>query len=746
MKRKFLLGLTGLTSLTGLTGMLAIAVASLMLATQGANAQKGTADFDVQHYKIDAELVPAEQLLRAKAEVRFIPQSDTRTAIFELNGSLAVKSIQRTDLPATTAMNSPEPASSARPASAKTNDPKAAKPAAPPKSNLNKEPQTKSTQAKGAQPQDAVQEPSGLQFIQDAKENMNVRVDMGSVVKAGQPVTLVFEYEGALESAQGGPISTRLAYVGDSGSYLFYAARWFPFHEYAADRATYEINLKVPKDILVAGYSEKPIAAVPLVDPKTKAEFSTYQFVCNKPVLPGTLAAAKYLIRSAKFAEFTVDFYVKAGDEKWADHAMEVVGQHLEFYSSKFGPHAFGNKVVIAETDEDTLETYTGPGTMFISPRALTSGIDEKLAREAAYQWWGQGVGLKSFDDTWLSQGLAEFSTLLYMKHELNESQFQQEVQAQLEKALAFEQSSSIRNAPKQLDDQTPAFRSIVFNKGALVLNMLRQLMTDQTFDKMLQDYYKRYNGQTVSLDEFEAFASKAAGRDLRFFFGQWIDSTGVPEFRAEYRILRTKEGSFRVPGTIKQDLDTFEMPVDIMLKTEAGNERQTIWLKGTSADFDITTKSNPIEVLADPDTKLLRTSETLREGVIVRRGIEHFREQEYVEAEQQFQAAIKLNRGNSWAWYNLGLLYIAQRNWKKGLDAFEQTLSGNLRPDWVEVWSYIYSGNCWDMVGQRERAVTEYNKAISNGNNYDNAQETAKTFLAEPFGKKKVSAQSSGQ
>lgn len=734
MKRNFL---------TGLIGMLAIAIALFALAPRGANAQKGIADIDVQHYKIDAELIPAEQLLRARTEVRFIPLSDTRTVIFEMNGSLAIKTITRADQPATTAMAGPEPTSAIRTA-AKAAESKVIKSATPPKANLNKEPQKP---GQGKSP-DAALETPGLQFIQDAKENMNVRVDLGSVAKSGQPVTLVFEYEGALESAQGGVIANaRLAYVGDSGSYLFYSARWFPFHEYAADRATYEIDLKVPKDILAVGYSEQPVAAVPLVDPKTKAEYSTYKFVSTKPVLPGSLAAGKYLIRTLKVGGFTVDFYVKAGDEKWADHAMEVIGQHLDFYSSKFGSYAFGNKLIVAETDEETLETFSGPGTMFVSPRALTSGIDEKLAREVAYQWWGQSVGLKSFDDTWLSQGLAEFSTLLYQKQELNESQFQQTVQAQLEKALAFEQSASIRNAPKQLDDQTPAFRSIVFNKGALVLNMLRQLMTEPTFDKMLQDYYKQYNGQNISLDEFETFASKAAGRDLRFFFGQWVDSTGVPEFRAEYIISRTKDSTFRVRGTIKQDLDTFEMPVDILLKTEAGNERQTIWLKGTSADFDINTKSNPVEVLADPDTKLLRTSETLREGVIVRRGIEHFREMEYVEAEQQFQAAIKLNRGNSWAWYNMGLLYVAQRNWKKGLDAFEQTLSGNLRPDWIEVWSYIYSGNCWDMVGQRERAVAEYNKAISNGNNYDNAQEAAKGFLAEPFGKKKAAAaQSSGE
>ncbi|HEV2664413.1 MAG TPA: M1 family aminopeptidase, partial [Blastocatellia bacterium] len=626
------------------------------LAVSGVNAQKGASDIDVQHYKIDAELVPASQLLKARAEVRFVPQSETRSVVFEMNGSLTISRITRVDPSAATTPGAGAPVG--RGLSPKPT---------PPKANASPQPAT-----------------DGLQFIQDNRENMNVRIDLGNVVPAKQPVTLAFEYEGALESPQGGPISNaRLAYVGDQGSYLFYAARWFPFHEYVGDRATYAINIKAPKDLLVAGYSEQPVTPVPTVEQrtkedqkvkegqKTKEEFTTWSFTCTKPVLPGNFAAAKYILRTLNRGGFTVDFYVKAGDEKWADHATDVIGKHLEYYSSKFGRYAFGNRLVIAETDEETLETYSGPGVMFVSPRALTSGIDEKLAREVAYQWWGQAVGLKSFDEAWLWHGLAEFSTLLYVKDNENETLYLQTVQAELEKALAFEQSASIRNAPKDLDDQTAPYRSVIFNKGALVFNMLRQLIGEEKFDKMLRDYYTKNEGRNVTLDEFEALATKTAGRNLRFFFGQWVESTGVPEFRSDYRMLRTKDG-FRVPGTVKQDLDTFEMPVDITLRTEAGAERQTLIMKGPSVDFDIMTKSKPIEVVVDPDAKIMRSSEELRQGVIVRRGIEHFREQEYIEAEQQFQAAIKLNRGNSWAWYNLGSVYMTQRNWNKALDAFD--------------------------------------------------------------------------
>jgi tetratricopeptide (TPR) repeat protein len=682
--------------------------------------QKGQVEFDVQHYKIDAELMPAEQKLRARAEVTFVPQAETRSAVFEMNGSLTISKVTlKTPIATATA----QPATATKPAAT---PPALTRQARPGQKAVPATPAPKTT---APAPKTATPPTTELQFVQDNRENMNVRVDLGSVVPAKQPVTIVFEYEGALESPQGGPLqNARLAYVGNQGSYLFYAARWFPFHEYAADRSTYQITLTVPKDMTAVGYSEQPTTGTPV--PTNKTAFS---FVSTKPVLPGNFAVAQYIAKPYTFGGLKVDVYAKVGDEKGADHVAQVVGKHLEYYSSKFGPYAYGNRFIVAETDEETLDAYSGAGMLFLNPKAFATGNEELLARETAYQWWGQTVGIKSFDDAWLMQGLAQFSGLMYIKDNGNETQFQQAMQAEMEKGLAFEQSSSIRNAPKQLDDQSSAFRSVVYYKGAVVFNMLRQLMTEQKFDAFLKTYYAQQAGKNVGIDDFEALASKAAGRNLRSFFGQWVDSTGVPEFRADWRMLRLKDG-FRVPGTVKQEIEAFEMPLEVVLKTEAGAEKQELIMKGTSADFDIITKSKPLDIIIDPDSKLMRNSDELRQSVVVRRGIEHVKEMEYLEAEQQFNAAIKLNRGNSWAWYNLGLLCMLQRNYQKALDSFDQALNGNLRPDWIEVWSYIYRGNAWDAIDQRERAIAEYNKAISNGSNYDNAQAVAQKYIEQKF------------
>src|SRR5262247_3885070 len=88
MRKLFLLGI--------------FAITAVAFGLFGANAQKGAPGIDVQHYKIDAELVPASQLLKARAEVRFVPLGETRSVVFEMNGSLTISRITRVDESATT--------------------------------------------------------------------------------------------------------------------------------------------------------------------------------------------------------------------------------------------------------------------------------------------------------------------------------------------------------------------------------------------------------------------------------------------------------------------------------------------------------------------------------------------------------------------------------------------------------------------------------------------------------------------
>jgi tetratricopeptide (TPR) repeat protein len=153
-----------------------------------------------------------------------------------------------------------------------------------------------------------------------------------------------------------------------------------------------------------------------------------------------------------------------------------------------------------------------------------------------------------------------------------------------------------------------------------------------------------------------------------------------------------------------------------------------------TSADFNIESTGKPLDVIIDPDYKLLRISPDLRVSSIARRGIEQFKEGNYVEAQQQFEAALKLDRSNAWIYYHLGLLFLEQRNYDLAIDNFKATVNGNLNPPWLHVWAEIKMGNAYDAKGDRNRAVAAYKRAEALGDNYDNAQNAIKKYMATPY------------
>ncbi|PYS84510.1 MAG: hypothetical protein DMF67_04715 [Acidobacteria bacterium] len=667
------------------------------------------ARFDVTDYRIVAELNPPQHLLTASADVTFTPLDNTRSVVFELNGSLKVESIERNGRALT----------------------------------------------------NFVQDQAGLETI-----GPFVRVDLGEVVPAGQSQTLRFRWSGALVTPEGGPLATkRLAYVGPELSYLMYASRWFPFHEYAADRATSDITITVPAGYTAAGASDEPVAEtagaqfLPPAAGETGARTAptraaqqassglhSYRFVTRQPSLVGSIAVGHFSARTLRMGGYDLSFYVQPGGESFVEPYAQLVGEALQFYTQKYGQPAFGHRLVVVEIDDASLDAYAAPGVEFLSTRFFTPGrqasLDERVLREVAFQWWGLSVGLKSFDDAWLSQGLAEWSSFAFRETKLTGAALDSAQRDMLERALMFEQSASIARAPSTLDDQSAPYQAVVFYKGAMAFRMLRETLGPAKFDDLMHQYFTQFRGRNASIDDFEKLTSKVAGENMRYFFARWVEGTGVPEFSADYQIIRTRTGKFRARGTIKQNMQNLRLPVELQLRAEGDSPVTTVYVADQSEDFDFESKGKPLEIIVDPNNKILRTSEELRTSVVARRGLELFRDGQYLEAQRQLEEALKLDKSNSWVYYNLGLIFLEQRNYQQALDNFDAALHGDGRPTWIETWAHIKRGNAYDGMGDRARAVNEYKQAVEAGSDFDNAQKAAQEYLKTPFDPKAVTQQ----
>jgi len=159
-----------------------------------------------------------------------------------------------------------------------------------------------------------------------------------------------------------------------------------------------------------------------------------------------------------------------------------------------------------------------------------------------------------------------------------------------------------------RLEDYSPELLALTGSKGAAVLHMLRGVIGDDKFFQTLNDFASQNAWKSVTTDDFKKAAETASAQNLGYFFIQWIESSGAPEFKLEYTIFRTQKG-FRVMGKVAQDMDTFRMPVDLKIETEGNPEEKRVEVVGTSSEFSVDTFGKPKNVIIDPDRRVLHPS-----------------------------------------------------------------------------------------------------------------------------------------
>jgi tetratricopeptide (TPR) repeat protein len=270
--------------------------------------------------------------------------------------------------------------------------------------------------------------------------------------------------------------------------------------------------------------------------------------------------------------------------------------------------------------------------------------------------------------------------------------------------------------------------------------------MGDVAFKSLLHDFYFKYAENAATIENFEALAeqhaqtSAKAGTpppDLHSFFAQWLNSTGVPDFSLDYVIYRTHQG-FRVVGKIKQPLDTFHMPVDIRIDTEGNPENKTIDVVGTESEFTVETfgRPKPGGIKIDPNNIILKGSNTLRARAAIARGEELAEAGRYYDAIGQYQRALAIQPNRPLANFRMGEAFFYQKNYQAAANSFRDALQTvpEAPEKWTEVWSHVYLGKIFDLLGQRARAVNEYSKAKQTNDDTGGAQQVAEQLLKKPY------------
>ncbi len=632
----------------------------------------------VDDYQIDAELTPHMHKLAATAKVRFTALEDLTVATFQLHNALRVTKVLD---------ENNKPLSAER-----------------------------------------------------ATQDSSVRVQLPAGLAKDASTTLTFEYEGTLESADDSPVQgLKLASIDDNTSYLLYAARWFPVNAYGINRFTATIHVTVPAHMVVIGSGKQTVSdnPPPKKGPTAILPTKTYSFVYDKASFPGTIVAGVFQEFKSTDGGLDLHVFFKPVHQNVAAMYAETAVKEFTYFVTLYGPGP-STTLRVVELPDDTVPMAWAPEIAAIASRAVTDKVNYRLlANSIAHQWWGAQVSPSSLDDWWLNAGFSRYAEARYVESAAGEAGLEEAVKDMSVGALAYD--TVPLSSVGKLDMFSPEFQSLVTDKGAMILHMLRWVMGDQKYDMTMRTFASKFAGKPASLEDFQAIAEQNYGDKLTWFFTQWLDSTGAPEFKTKYTIYRLGNNKgFRVVGEITQDLDLFRMPVELKIDTDGKTEQKRIEVVGTDSPFTVETFGKPRRISVDPDDRVLKNSSDIRLRAAIQRGQGLVQQGDLAGALLEFNKALEVNKNSSLAHYRVAEVFFQQHNYQASANAYRESLNGDGDPRWTEVWSHIQLGKIFDITGQRERATNEYRQALQTNDNTQGALDEARRYLQKAFEQQK--------
>jgi hypothetical protein len=207
-------------------------------------------------------------------------------------------------------------------------------------------------------------------------------------------------------------------------------------------------------------------------------------------------------------------------------------------------------------------------------PVSFENYPDFFLAHEIAHQWWGQAVGWKNYHEQWLSEGFAQYFAALYAERKLNRRTYLSVIRQMNRTAVAESAQGPVYLGYRlgHIKRETAVFRSVVYNKSAMVLHMLRRRMGDDAFFAGLRAYYQDWEFKKAGTGDFQRAMERASGLDLTEFFEAWIFGQAIPTVSFSHRI---ENGELLL--RFEQKGEPVDIPIAVTLTDRAGTATDVV-------------------------------------------------------------------------------------------------------------------------------------------------------------------------
>ncbi len=393
------------------------------------------------------------------------------------------------------------------------------------------------------------------------------------------------------------------------------ARYWYPCHDAPHEKFMAETVITVPQEFFALSNG----ILINVLEDK-KGGKKTYHWKMRQPV-------ASYLLMFAigKFSEIKdewdgipITYYCEKGREADARRAFGKTPRIMELFSKKTGvryPYEKYAQVAVADFFFAGMEHTTATTQTDLAlhdERAHEEAFHDSLvAHELAHQWFGDLLTCRDWAHVWLNESFATYFDALFAEHDKGRDEFLYELYDNARVYFAEDRDRYRRPIVTNIFfEPNDIFDRHLYQKGSLVLNMLRNILGEQVWWRCINHYVEKHKNRTVETEDLILAIEEASGRSIKKFFDQWVYGAGHPELKAAYYWDdKNREAVIRIAQTQKTDEQTplFSLPITIEITTREGTRKffETIEEKQKQLRYKL--NSPPFDVRIDPENFLLK-------------------------------------------------------------------------------------------------------------------------------------------
>jgi aminopeptidase N len=409
---------------------------------------------------------------------------------------------------------------------------------------------------------------------------------------------------------------------------------WFPCYDYPDDKATTE-------QYITTTSGEIAISNGALVETTNNRDGTrTIRWKMNQPhtTYLTSLVLGDYVKLTDAYKNVPLEYYTYHGTEETALRAFSATPEMMRLFTERLDyeyPYYRYAQTIVAANFFGGMENITATthsdSEILVAARGTdgAASTNELLSHELSHSWFGDLVTCRSWKHLWLNEGFATFMEAVFKEHKEGRAAYLKQMRENvrlylLEDRLRYRRPivyDRYRN-PLEIFDAT------LYQKGGLIVHMLRETVGDEVFWKSLHKYLERYKYANVETADLQRVFEQTSGKRLDWFFDQWVYKAGYPELRVRHsfdpvsRLL-----TLNVEQTQQADAltpEVFRLPVEIELRTATGTRAERIEINARRQLFTFKLDGKPLMIRFDSRSSIIKRLDFALPEAMVAYQLEH--------------------------------------------------------------------------------------------------------------------------